>query len=77
MDGRVDIGLIHDTIIIEQIKERGDRMKITISVDNGRTLDFTDVGETTYMMEVKDHKDVSLAKVRVSKADIRRIAKAS
>ena len=52
-------------------------MKITISTENGKTLDFTDIGETTYMMEVKDHKGVSLTKVRVSKADIRRLSKAS
>ena len=52
-------------------------MKITISTENGKTLDFTDIGETAYMMEVTDHKGVSLTKVKVSKADIRRLAKAS
>ncbi len=52
-------------------------MKIVLSVDNGRTLDFTDVGDKAYMVEAKDHRGETLAKVRISKEDIRRLAKAS
>jgi len=76
-DDSVDIGYIRGTIVIEQLKERGDRMKIVLSVDNGRTLDFTDVGDKAYMVEAKDHRGETLAKVRISKEDIRRLAKAS
>jgi len=52
-------------------------MKIVLSVDNGRTLDFTDVGDKAYMVEAKDHKGDVLAKVRISKEDIKRLARAS
>ena len=52
-------------------------MKIVLSVDNGRTLDFTDVGDKAYIVEAKDHRGDVLAKVRISKEDIRRLAKAS
>ena len=52
-------------------------MKIVLSVDNGRTLDFTDVGDKAYIVEAKDHRGETLAKVRISKEDIRRLAKAS
>ena len=76
-DDSVDIGYIRDTIVIEQLKERGDRVKIVLSVDNGRTLDFTDVGDKAYMVEAKNHRGETLAKVRISKEDIRRLAKAS
>ena len=76
-DGSVDIGYIHDTINVEQLKERGDRVKIVLSVDNGRTLDFTDIGDKAYMVEAKDNKGDVLAKVRISKEDIKRLARAS
>ena len=62
---------------MEQLKERGDRMKIVLSVDNGRTLDFTDVGDKAYMVEAKDRRGETLAKVRISKEDVRRLAKVS
>tara|TARA_Y100000034_G_C6865305_1_gene394324 strand:+ start:1205 stop:1459 length:255 start_codon:yes stop_codon:yes gene_type:complete len=77
LKGILDIGYFRDTIIIEHIKERGDRMKIVLSVDNGRTLDFSDMGDKAYMVEAKDHRGDVLAKVRISKEDIKRLAKAS
>jgi hypothetical protein len=52
-------------------------MKIVLSVDNGRTLDFTDVGDKAYMVEAKDRRGETLAKVRISKEDVRRLAKVS
>ena len=52
-------------------------MKITISTENGRTLDFTDVGDKAYIMETKDHKGETLSNVRISKEDIKRLAKAT
>ena len=73
----VDIGYIRDRIVIGQLKERGDRMKIVISVDGKRTLNFTDVGDKVYIMETKDHKGETLSNVRVSKEDIKRLARAS
>jgi hypothetical protein len=52
-------------------------MKITILVDGRRTLDFTDLGDKTYVMETKDHKGETLSSVRISKEDIKRLAKAT
>jgi len=74
---RIDIGYIRDRIVIGQLKERGDWMKIVISVDGRRTLDFTDVGDKAYIMETKDHKGETLSNVRISKEDIKRLAKAT
>ena len=73
----VDIGYIRDTIVIEQLKKRGDLVRIVISIDGNRTLDFSDLGDKSYLVEVKDRLGDVLTKATISKADIRRLAKAS
>ena len=72
-----DIGYIRDTIVIEQLKERGDRMKIVVIANERQTLEFSDLGDTSYSVEIKDRIGNVLSKIVVSKEDIRRLAKAS
>ena len=74
---RIDIGYIRDTIVIGQLKERGDRMKIVVIANENQTLEFSDLGDTSYSVEIKDRIGNVLSKIVVSKEDIKRLAKAS
>jgi len=74
---RIDIGYIRDTIVIGQLKERGDRMKIVVIANERQTLEFSDLGDTSYSVEIKDRIGNILSKIVVSKEDIKRLAKAS
>ena len=52
-------------------------MKIEIQTNGGTWLKFTDHGKDTYILEVFDRAGNRVASVEVSKAEIRRLAKAS
>jgi len=52
-------------------------MKIVVIANEKQTLEFSDLGDTSYSVEIKDRIGNVLSKIVVSKEDIKRLAKAS
>jgi len=52
-------------------------MKIVVSANERQTLEFSDLGDKSYSVEVCDRIGNVLSKITVAKEDIKRLAKAS
>jgi len=52
-------------------------MEFVIHVDGGRTLTFNDLGDKKFAVKATDNRGDVIADIKISKDDIKRLAKAS